>query len=311
LIKFTLLRLFFIVVFTLPGTATNAETVKLFEIPIKTIDGTVFKLSDFKGRKPVYLKYWASWCQPCRKQMPHLQHTFEKYGDDIEVIAVNISMNDTADAIKQTIDEFNLSLPVVIDENSRLSQAFNLLATPYHILLDINGNVVHKGHDVSVELNNKIRLLSKQKAVNLPEVELEWSTASPLNLNLDKNSISLLFFSSTWCDWYLKDSRPDMSANCINAQKQTNKLHEQYPQFNWQGVLTRLWTGNKELKEYQKKYKIKYSMAIDETNSAFLTYKVKRFPALIAIKNGKEIFRLSDFSDPTLLNDGLKKLKNM
>ncbi len=316
MVKLIFLRIF-LSVFMLGGVLVSAETVAPFDAEIKTMGGKVLKLSDFKGNKPVYLKFWASWCRPCRKQMPHLQQTFEKYGSEIAVIAVNIDMNDSEAAIKQTVEEFSLSMPMAIDKDSSWSQAFNLIATPYHILLDIDGNVVHKGHDASVQLDDKIRRLANYKDLKLPEVKLQQSEeASPLNLNLpnagfDNKKISLLYFSSTWCDWYLKDSRPAMSINCISAQKQVNDLYVRYPQFNWQGVMTRLWTGNKELKTYQKKYKIKYSLAVDKTNATFLRYRVKAFPVLIVLKNGKQIFRLDDFSDPVELSRHFKILENL
>ena len=52
-------------------------------------------------KKLVYLKFWATWCQPCREQMPHLQETYESFGDDIEVIAVNIDINDSAEEARK------------------------------------------------------------------------------------------------------------------------------------------------------------------------------------------------------------------
>ena len=306
-----ILPLLFVFFLIMEETSVDAETMKPLDISLKIIDGRMFKLSDFKGKKPVYLKFWASWCQPCRKQMPHLQCTFEKYGSEIEVIAVNIAMNDTDDAIKQTIKAFSLSLPVVIDENSSLSQAFNLIATPYHVLLDKNGTIVHQGHNASAELDEKIRLLSKPKTLSLPEVKLAWTKALPLDLNLDEQKSTLLFFSSAWCDWYLKNSRPVMSENCVNAQKLVNSLYEKYPGLNWVGVLTRLWTDDKALNEYQEKYNIKYPLFVDDTNSAFLTYAVQAFPVLIGIKNGEEVFRFSDFSDQRLIESKFKSLSMM
>ena len=89
-----------------------------------------------------------------------------------------------------------------------------------------------------------------------------------------------------------------MSSNCINAQNLANELYNKYSHLNWQGVLTRLWTGEKELNEYKKKYGVQFPLEVDATNGMFFNYGVKNSPTLIAINDGKEIFRINDFSDP-------------
>jgi hypothetical protein len=108
---------------------------------------------------------------------------------------------------------------------------------------------------------------------------------------------SAVFFQSTWCDWYLKDSRPEMSQNCINALQQINQLGQQYPQLKVHGLATRLWTGKDDLEEYKKRVKPLYSLQIDETNEIFFHFKIKQVPTLILLKNGKELTRIEKFSE--------------
>jgi len=128
-----------------PG-ATDTE---IFNLPITTLSGDTFTLGDYQNRQPVYLKFWATWCQPCREEMPHLQRAFEKYGDRIKIVAVNIGINEDAKAIEATVREFGLTLPIAIDSSGQLSKAFNMIGTPYHVLIDKAGNVVHHGHKAS------------------------------------------------------------------------------------------------------------------------------------------------------------------
>ena len=68
---------------------------------VKTIDGDTIDLGRLYGRQAVYLKFWATWCVPCRQQMPHFQHAFETAGPDMKVIAVNTGFNDSLDAVKK------------------------------------------------------------------------------------------------------------------------------------------------------------------------------------------------------------------
>src|SRR5215471_4910745 len=67
---------------------------------VKTIDGEQIDLGSLYGKKAVYLKFWATWCQPCREQMPHFEHIYQSAGPDLAVIAVNIGVDDTVEDVK-------------------------------------------------------------------------------------------------------------------------------------------------------------------------------------------------------------------
>ncbi len=287
-----------------PASTSNDPVMGL---PLQTLDGKTLTLNQFSGKKPVYLKFWASWCQPCRKQMPHLQHTFEQYGDAVEVIAVNLGVNESLTQIEATQKEFGLSVPIVVDDSGKLAQAFKLMGTPYHILLDEHGEMVHQGHEASAELDNKIALLASRQAGELPKITLQTATGKGLDLKQELQHPTALFFVATWCDWYLKDSRPTMSQSCVKAQNLSNKLHREYPDLNWIGIATRLWTGPEELKAYKEKYAITHQLVIDHTNDAFFGYGVKDIPTLILVNKGKEVARLSDFDNPEAVKAQIDK----
>lgn len=207
-----------------------------------------------------------------------------------------------------TLREFGLTLPVALDSTGKLSKAFNMIGTPYHVLIDKTGNVVHHGHKASKELDSKLAQLSDRQVADLPSTPLQHASARSLNLNQHTDKLSVLFFLSTWCDWYLKDTRPGMSANCTNAQQLVNTLYEDTPQLNWQGIVSRLWTGNKELAAYKEKYHIAHPLVVDTSGDIFLEYGVKSLPTLILTKNGREIFSETDFSDPVALTKTVKQI---
>lgn len=139
--------------------ATNLPD-EMLNAPIHLTSGKRVSLAEYKGKKPVYLKFWATWCQPCRQQMPHFEHVQNEYGDKIEVIAINLGLNDDLDAVNNTIKEFSLTMPMAIDEGGNLAQGFRLIGTPYHLLFDRNMNLIHKGHEADSSLDNKLKLVS-------------------------------------------------------------------------------------------------------------------------------------------------------
>lgn len=271
----------------------------LLKIPIELHGGGVIKLEDIVGKKPIYLKFWASWCVPCREQMPHLESVYRKYGNDLEVVSVNIWINETDEAIAATVKEFGLTVPIAIDARGELAQAFEFIGTPYHILIDRDGDIVHKGYEADSDIDRKIELLATRESPDLATVVLT-PTGSNSAFTLDQSDdVSVLFFTATWCDWYLEESRPSMSKACIEAQRTVNQLHALQPDLKLHGVATRLWTGEQELQDYIERYAITYPLVIDATNGAFFELNVKTVPTLIVMKNGKEISRTSDFRSAT------------
>jgi len=281
---------------------------QLLNMPMTLTTGEVVTLAQYQGNKPVYLKFWATWCKPCIAQMPHFEHTKQQHGDNLAVIAINLGINDNLAAVKKVQQEFNLSMPMVIDNSGDLAQAFRLLGTPYHLLFDKEMNLVHLGHKADSILDNKIALISAEEQLDLLADNAISETAKPLEIALDDNKIQAFLFTATWCDWYLQDSRPTASQQCIAAQKSVNKFSQQFDNINWQGIISRLWTGPAELANYTKKYQVTYPIAIDESNNMFHQYGVKELPSLVLVKEGKVILKTTDFSEPSSL---AKQLSNL
>jgi len=284
----------------------HAQDNNMFDIAVTTMDGKSIKLNDYVGKKPVYLKFWATWCQDCIKQMPHLQQSYETFGNEIEVLAVNIGVNDSVAAIKSVQETYSLTVPVAIDDSGQLAQAFNLVGTPYHLLIDINGNVVFKGHDASEQLDKTIKLLAASNSTSLPTVTIEQRLQQESLIK--QQALTALFFTATWCDWYLEESRPAMSQNCVLGQQQINALYQGSSDLNYLGVISHLWTGDKELAEYKNKYQIDYPLLIDSNNQEFVRFNVKDFPTLILLKQGEEVYRTSDFSDKNAVANAILDL---
>lgn len=298
-----LLLVIVVTLLTTPLFQSNASNLpeKLLNMPIYLTSGKVVTLKQFQGDKPVYLKFWATWCEPCREQMPHFENVTQQYGDDLEVIAINLGINDDLTAVLKTKEEFRLSMPMAIDSNGDLAQAFRLLGTPYHLLFDKQMNLVHIGHKADSSLDNKIALISREEPLDLLADGAIKETEAALTLSVDDNKPHALFFTATWCDWYFKDSRPQVSKQCIAAQQSVNQFSVEYKNIAWQGIISRLWTGQAELTRYIKKYKIKHPVEIDASNSLFHQYTVKQLPSLVIVKDGKVLFQTSDFSDQKAL----------
>ncbi len=112
----------------------------------KTIKGKEIKLSDYKG-KVVLLDFWASWCPPCRDEMPQLVKFYKSHKNpDFQLIAVNIDKS--AENMQKFLDGLfpQPEFPIVEDDAQKIPALFNIEAMPTTIFIDKKGNIRYR-HD--------------------------------------------------------------------------------------------------------------------------------------------------------------------
>lgn len=273
----------------------------VLKIPLETMEGELTTLADYQNGNPLYVKLWATWCQPCMQQMEHFESTYNEMIGDLQVIGVNVWINDNLPAIEKVIEDKGLSFPVLIDKTGDLAQGLNLLGTPLHVLIDQSGRIVHMGHEADADIDAKISVLAKGKLVTI-ELDPDGSNLNSLEeswqLQFDNNyDTHAVLFTATWCDWYLEETRPEMSENCSASQHFIKEAAEDYQGIEWQLVASRLWTGEKELGEFQQKHGIKIPSHVDQSNRAFAENNIKNFPTLVLFKEGVEVKRIQKFTD--------------
>jgi thiol-disulfide isomerase/thioredoxin len=170
--------------------------------------------------------------------------------------------------------------------------------------------LAYRGYDADEELNTALAEVATGTPGTLNEQnDTDESEGQSIELSLENKNVAV-FFLAPWCDWYLEKSRPEVSGNCVAGQRLTNALSAKYTGLVWRGISTRLWTGEKELKEYIEKYHVPYSLEIDKSNEQCVKYKIKDFPTLIVFSNGKEIFRTSNFEDRNRIDAMLSNIAN-
>lgn len=109
------------------------------DFELETLDGETVKLSDYRGQR-VMLNFWATWCPPCRAEMPDMQ----KFQDnqDVQILAVNLTETEAGRAqVENFMDELNLSMTVPMDEESAVSTDYSVMAYPTTYMIDSNGRI--------------------------------------------------------------------------------------------------------------------------------------------------------------------------
>ncbi|MBI3944923.1 MAG: TlpA family protein disulfide reductase [Armatimonadetes bacterium] len=127
-----------------PGAAVAAEagseegvpaaTGKAADFVLPTPDGKEVRLSDLKG-KVVVLSFWATWCPPCRKELPHLEALHKKYKDKpVQVLGVNLDL--AGEDLARWLEENKVTFTTVADADGRAASAYGVKLLPTLVVVD-------------------------------------------------------------------------------------------------------------------------------------------------------------------------------
>lgn len=126
-----------------PATGDTSVGSMMPAYSAQTLDGKPFDLASERGQV-VLLNLWATWCGPCRYEIPELQKMHDQYGArGFKVIGV--SLDDTgADTVRQFVSEHKMTYPIVLDAEGKLANIFQTSVIPTTVLIDRNGKIVWK-----------------------------------------------------------------------------------------------------------------------------------------------------------------------
>lgn len=117
------------------GVADVGEEAPDFEL--ETLDGETVRLSDLRGR-PVVLNFWASWCNPCRKEFPLLKAALKDHASD-DLVIVGVTFRDIASDSRDFVEEMNATWPQAIDDDSAAALAYGVRSPPTTFFIDADG----------------------------------------------------------------------------------------------------------------------------------------------------------------------------
>ncbi|MFP3897081.1 MAG: redoxin domain-containing protein [Anaerolineales bacterium] len=112
-----------------------------FDFTLQSLGGEEVSLSDFRGQV-VMLNFWASWCGPCRIEIPHMIELYnEKRDQGFEIVAVNL--REDADRVEDFSQELGMAFPILLDKNGQIGAAYHVRGIPTSIFIDEEGVIRH------------------------------------------------------------------------------------------------------------------------------------------------------------------------
>jgi peroxiredoxin len=274
---------------------------------LEMLDGSKVELAQLLGKKPIYLKFWATWCVPCREQMPHLEATFRAHGDKLAVFAVDVAVDDPIENVRAMVAEKHLTLPVAIDRDGSVSEQFHLNVTPQHVLIDRTGIVRFVGHAVTPQLERAIAALVEPGGAATVETPAPVAREAPstvvpglvldsgatLELASRPRAPLALTFATLFCDSYIADSRPAIGAACAAHARQVEQLRKAHPEVTWVIVAWPVWTGVDDISAYRKRLGVAVPIGIDRGNAWFRRFGVRdAYTTILLDGSGAELGRV-------------------
>ncbi|QKG84796.1 TlpA family protein disulfide reductase [Kroppenstedtia pulmonis] len=119
------------------------ETFQAPDFTLKTLDGKTVTLSENDG-KPSVINIWASWCPPCKVEMPYFQKAYDKHQDQVNFLMVNLTANDSIDKAKSYLEKENYTFPVLLDETGEVAMDYQAFAIPQTYVVNEKGEIIHR-----------------------------------------------------------------------------------------------------------------------------------------------------------------------
>lgn len=143
----------FLFLFILGLAAAKAQ--KAINFTLKDLDGNSQRLSDYFGKNVIVIDFWATWCVPCVKELPHFQKFYDKYKEKgLIVFAITVDGPETVAMVKPFIKSYKYNFPVLLDIESKVIALYNpRVILPYTMLIDREGRIkhVHQGYSLGDE----------------------------------------------------------------------------------------------------------------------------------------------------------------
>ena len=139
----------------------NTGMTQAIDFSLNTVDGKVVKLSDLRG-KVVLLNFWATWCPPCKAELPDLDALYREYGPEYDFVVVGVDVEEDQATVRDFVQQNRLSYPLLLDGDGQVSNdTYSIRSLPTSMLIDRQGII----RDQWIGQIPKASMLSRLKRV--------------------------------------------------------------------------------------------------------------------------------------------------
>jgi thiol-disulfide isomerase/thioredoxin len=112
---------------------------------LQDLEGETYDLAEVIGKKPVLIEFWATWCSLCESLLPQLHAARARYGDALELIGINVTVNQTRERVRRYVEQHRPPFRVLWDDRGVAVRAYDVPGTSFIVIVDREGKVAYTG----------------------------------------------------------------------------------------------------------------------------------------------------------------------
>jgi thiol-disulfide isomerase/thioredoxin len=130
-------------------------------VSIHDLDGKPVQLGQYIGKKPVFLEFWATWCELCEELLPRVGAAQATYGAKVEFIGVNVTVNQSPAKVRRYLESHKPAFRTLYDDEGTSIRAYQVPATSYVVIVDRSGKVAYTGSGGDQEFDATLRRVAQ------------------------------------------------------------------------------------------------------------------------------------------------------
>ena len=138
------------------AVGTPAPAVKVNDLEGKAVD-----LGQYIGKRPIFLEFWATWCELCEELLPRIRAAQATYGSKVEFIGVNVTVNQSPERVRKYLDTHQPGFRTLYDDQGTSIRAYQVPATSYVVIVDKVGKVAYTGTGGTQEFDGVLRRITQ------------------------------------------------------------------------------------------------------------------------------------------------------
>jgi thiol-disulfide isomerase/thioredoxin len=140
------------------GIAVGAPAPR---VKVNDLNGQPVDLGRYIGKQPVFLEFWATWCELCEELLPQVRAAQAAYGSKVEFIGVNVTVNQSPDRVRKYLDTHKPGFRTLYDDQGTSIRAYQVPATSYVVIVDRSGTIVYTGSGGTQNFDSVLRRITQ------------------------------------------------------------------------------------------------------------------------------------------------------